>query len=60
MHELGDTTIMAKLSERAMIAMEAMYHAKYLVSYYNRCRHQQLDVPGEDNNRALTIMKNNS
>ena len=51
---------MAKLSERAMIAMEAMYHAKCLVSYYNRCRHQQLNVPGEDNNRALTIMKNNS
>ena len=39
-HELGDTTIMAKLREGDMIATEAMYHAKCLVNYYNRCRHR--------------------
>ena len=49
-HELGDNAIMSKLSEGDMIATEAMHHVKCLVNYYNRCRHQQLNVPGEDNN----------
>ena len=59
-HELGDTTIMAKLSEEDMIATEAIYHDKCLVNYYNRCRYQQLKVPGEDNSRPLAIMNGNS
>ena len=55
-HELGDTTIMAKLSEGDMIATEAMYHVKCWVNYCNRCRHKQLTLPGEDNNGTLAIM----
>ena len=43
-----------------MIAMEAMYHAKCFVNYYNRWRHQQLNVPGEDNNGTLAIINGNS
>ena len=38
---------MAKLSEGDMIVTEAMYQTKCLISYYYRCRRQQLDVPGE-------------
>ena len=45
-HELGNAKIMTKLSEGDMIATEAMYHAKCLVNYYNRCRHQQLNLHG--------------
>ena len=59
-YELGDTTIMAKLSEGNMIATEAMYHAKFLINYYNRCRYQQLNVPGEYNNGTLAIINHNS
>ena len=58
--ELGDTTIMSKLTEGDMIATEALHHAKFLVNYYNRCRHQQLNVPGEDSNGTLAIMNGNS
>ena len=35
--ELEDTAIMTKLSEGDIIATEAIYHAKCLVNYYNRC-----------------------
>ena len=59
-HELGDTTIMEKLGEGDMIATEAMYHAKCLVNYYNRCRHQQVNNNGENNNGTLVIMNGNS
>ena len=45
-HELGDTTIMAKLNGGDMIVTQAMYHAKCLVKYCDRCRHQQLNLPG--------------
>ena len=47
---------MAKLSEGDIIATEAMYHAKCLVDYYNRCRRQQVNVPGEVNTGTLAIM----
>ena len=59
-HELGDTTIMAKLSEGDMIATQVMHHAKGLVKYNNRCRHRQLNVPGENNNENLAIRNSNS
>ena len=57
---MGDTPIMSKLSEGDIIVTKAMYHAKCLVNYYNRCRHQQLNVPGEDENGTFTIMNGNS
>ena len=59
-HELGDTTIMAKLSEGDMIATEAMYHTKWCVNYYSRYGHHKLSVPGEDNNETIAIMNGNS
>ena len=59
-HELGDTAVVAKLSERDMIATETMYHSRCLVNYYNRCRYQQLNVHGESNNGTLAIMNGNS
>ena len=59
-HKLGDTTIMVKLSEGDMIATEAMRHAKCLVKCNNRCRHRQLNVPGENNNENLAIRNSNS
>ena len=33
--EIGDVKILGKLSEGDMIALEAKYHAKCLVFYYN-------------------------
>ena len=51
---------MAKLSEGNMNTTEAMYHAKGLIIYYNRSRHQQLNIPGEDDNRTLAITDGHS
>ena len=48
------------LSKGNVIPTQAMYHTKCLVNCYNRCRHQQLNVPGEDKKRALVIMNGNS
>ena len=59
-HRLGDTRVMAKLSEGNMNTTEAMYHAKCLINYYNRSRHQQLNVPGEDDNGTLAITDDHS
>ena len=42
-----------------MIATKVIYHAKCLVNYYNRCKHQQLNLPGEDNKGTLAIMNGN-
>ena len=50
---------MAKLSEGNMNTTEVMYHAKCLINYYNRSRHQQLNVPGDDN-RTLAITDGHS
>ena len=36
--ETNDTTILAKLSQGNMIAIEAHYHTKCLISYYNKLR----------------------
>ena len=36
--EIGDVKILGKLSEGDMIALEAKYHAKCLVFYYNQVR----------------------
>ena len=35
---LGDTAVLAKLSQRDMIAIKAKYHNKCLVSYNNKFR----------------------
>ena len=39
--ETEDTKILAKLSEGDMIAIEALYHCKCLVAYYNKSRTQK-------------------
>ena len=36
--ETNDTTILAKLSQGDMITIEAHYHTKCLISYYNKSR----------------------
>ena len=51
---------MAKLSEGDMIATKAKHHAKFLVKFNNRCRHGQLNVPGENNNENLAVRNSNS
>ena len=35
-HEIADTKLLAKLSERDMVATKAKYHRKCLVHFYNR------------------------
>ena len=55
-HELGNITIMAKSSEGDMIATKAIYQAKCLVNYYNRCKHQQLNLLLEKIIRELLLL----
>ena len=37
-HELGDTKLLAKLTERYLVAVEAVYHPNCLKKLYNRYR----------------------
>lgn len=46
---LGDTQLIAKLSEGDMIATEAKYHDKCLVRLYNRYRNANKSSTGDDN-----------
>ena len=52
--ETEDTKILAKLSEGDMIAIEALYHCKCLVAYYNKSRTQK-DVTDEPDFRSVAL-----
>eukprot|EP00794_Sanderia_malayensis_P004251 gene4251-4816_t len=54
--DLGDTHILAKLSEGDMVAIEAKYHVKCLVRFYNNHRAHARKTRSNDNNENA-IMK---
>jgi hypothetical protein len=51
---LEDTDLIARLSAGNMVALEAKYHAKCLVSLYNRARKHQSRMPDTNKEKVLS------
>ena len=56
---LQDTALLAKLSAVDLVALEAKYHAKYLVAVYNKAERAESANKASDSSRHATHVSRN-